>query len=432
MNREAAAVFLNLIGQGIRMTPIFICLRPKHGQYENIAAFSVYIWVIMIAVQSLFKIPDASFFLFRFIFNTVFFLVLLVFFHGSVLIKAFLYISAWFFEELLTSLDAFLGWVFRAQSTLSYEHICLILAVIMFVLYAAFVQGWLKKRVLILFDGIPLRDSALFLAVPLFFLILLFFGRRTIFNTTALLSGTMPVLVFYLVFCLMALIVYVMMIADRYRLMEQRESKTMLEAARRIFELQRDNYSRIQDYQQQIRIIRHDFRHHIHALEHMEPEEQREYLSRLQRELDSGDEIFFCSNPAVNSLLQEYAALARSEDIRFETHLAFGNALPVDNLTLCVILGNLLQNAYEACCRCETFRQIRLYIKSEEGALRIMVENSFSGKLRQQNGRLLSTKADGGLGMISIRRLLDHPKDDFDYYVNEDTFTAMIYLADRR
>ena len=66
MNREAAAVFLNLIGQGIRMTPIFICLRPKHGQYENIAAFSVYIWVIMVAVQSLFKIPDASFFLFRF------------------------------------------------------------------------------------------------------------------------------------------------------------------------------------------------------------------------------------------------------------------------------------------------------------------------------------------------------------------------------
>ena len=34
--------------------------------------------------------------------------------------------------------------------------------------------------------------------------------------------------------------------------------------------------------------------------------------------------------------------------------------------------------------------------------------------------------------MISIRRLLEDPKDDFDYYDKGDTFTAMVYLSPRQ
>ena len=145
MDKETASVFLNLIGQAIRMAPIFICLKPKYGSYEKIAAVSVYIWVIMITAQSLFHMPDSTFLVFRGIFNAFFFFLLLIFFEGSFLIKFFLYVSAWLFEELLGSLDTFLGWVFRRQSRLSYEDICLILAVTMLAAYAAFISLWLKK-----------------------------------------------------------------------------------------------------------------------------------------------------------------------------------------------------------------------------------------------------------------------------------------------
>ena len=432
MNREAAVVFLSLISQGIRMTPVFICLKPKHGSYENIAAISVYIWVIMVSAQSLFRIPEVSFLVFRGIFNAVFFSVLMVFFEGAFLIKVFLYFSAWFFAEILSSLDAFFGWCLRGQSTLSYEHICLILAVTMFILFAVFVWKWLKERVLLLFEQMSPRNSMLLMAVPFFFLILLYFGARTIFRPGELVYGEVPVLVFYLVFCLMSLILYVLMIADQVRLIDQRESETMLRAARQIIELKKANYEQLQQYQQQIRIIRHDFRHHIHALEHMDTAEMHAYLEKLQDEMDGGNELFFCDNPAVNSLLQQYAQSARAGGIRFETHMDFGDELPVDNLTLCVIIGNLLQNATEAALRCEPReRFIRIYVRSEGRALRIMVENSYDGNLKKQQGRLLSTKKDGGLGMLSVGRLLDHPGDDFDYYENGEVFTAMVYLAGR-
>ncbi len=61
-----------------------------------------------------------------------------------------------------------------------------------------------------------------------------------------------------------------------------------------------------------------------------------------------------------------------------------------------------------------------------------MVENRYDGNLKREDDRLLSTKKDGGLGMISIRRLLEDPKDDFDYYDKGDTFTAMVYLSPRK
>lgn len=431
MNREAAAVFLSLIGQGIRMTPVFICLKPKHGSYETIAAASVYIWVIMIAARSLFRMPAATYFIFNAVFSAVFFSVLMVFFEGTILVKIFLYISAWFFAELLGSLDAFFGWVLRKQSTLSYEHICLILAVSMFLIYAVFVWKWLKERVLRLLTHIAPRDSSVLIAIPCFFLILLFFGSRTIFRTEELLKGPVPYLVFYLVFCLMALILYVLVIADQVRILDQNRSELMLTAARRINELQREHYNQIREHQKEIRIIRHDFRHHIHAIEHMDDAERREYLKRLQEEMEGGTEVFFCENAALNSLLAQYAAKAKAEHIRFDAQVSVGDVLPVDDLTLCVIIGNLLQNAVEASEKCQGDRFIRIYVKSEAAALRIMVENRYDGTLKREMGRLLSTKKDGGLGMESLRRLIDHPGDDLDYYANGEVFTSMVYLAER-
>ncbi len=431
MNREAAAVFLNLIEQIFRMTPVFLCLRPKMGRHENIAAVSVYIWVIMIAAQSLFRIPEDSYVIFRGAFAAVFFVVLMIFFEGSLLLKFFLYISAWLFAELMTSLDAFLGWILRRQSALSYEHICLILASVMLVVFAVFVRSWLKERILLLFDQMTPGDGALILAMPVLFLVMLFFGTRTIFNTGVLLAGPVSSVIFYLAFCLMMLILYILMISDRVTLMSERRSRAMLSAARQVIELKKENYDRIQSYQKEIRLIRHDFRHHIHALRHMSGAEREEYLSKLQAEMDTSSEMFYCVNPAVNSLLQEYAARSRSRDIRFEAQIALTEPTPVDSLTLCVILGNLLQNAWEANLRCPSGRFIRVYMKSEDRALRIMVENRFDGHLKKSGDRLLSTREDGGLGMFSIRRLLDAPGDDFDYFESGDTFTALVFLAGR-
>ena len=107
MNDAACTVFMNLINLAVRMMPIFVCLDPKHSYRENIAAISAYLWVIMISMESVFHISPQVFFVFRGLFSCLYFLVLLVFFKGTLLKKGFLYISAWLFAVLSASLNEF-------------------------------------------------------------------------------------------------------------------------------------------------------------------------------------------------------------------------------------------------------------------------------------------------------------------------------------
>lgn len=429
MNIEAAGVLFNLLVLMIRMTPIFVCLKPKHSSHENIAAASVYVWVLMISAQALFRIPDSMFIVFQGVFSTLFFFILLIFFEGTLQLKAFLYFSAWFFEILLTSLNIFFGYVLREQGMLAREHINFLLAIIMLFLYYFLVKYYLKERILALYEQLSSRGSALIMLLPVLFIILLNLGRYTVFQEKRLIEEGMPVILFYLCFCAMMLMVYLLAVGDTQRTIKERAMEEKLKAAIQLIELKKENYIQIQDYKQKIRILKHDFSHHVHALRHMGDEERKAYLDNLKAELDRSNELIFCDNPAINSLLQEFSARAKAEDVKFDTDIALNEELPVDSLTLCVILGNLLENALDACRKCRAERFVKLQMMSEGEALRIMLKNCYNGVLRLKGNSLLSTKKNGGLGMLSIQRLIRGPHDDFDYYYDKDTFAAMVYLA---
>ena len=89
-------------------------------------------------------------------------------------------------------------------------------------------------------------------------------------------------------------------------------------------------------------------------------EEQQKYLKNLKEELDRTADMVFCQNQAVNGLLQEYAARARQARIDFEARMDLSAHVPVDDLTLCIVIGNLMENAFEACRRIETERFVRI------------------------------------------------------------------------
>ena len=74
---------------------------------------------------------------------------------------------------------------------------------------------------------------------------------------------------------------------------------------------------------------------------------------------------------------------------------------------------------------------IRLQARWIEDHLMMLVENSYSGQIRQNGEKLLSSKKDGGLGLLSIRRILNQPGDEFDVDYDGKVFTAMVKIVDR-
>lgn len=433
MNNEACIIFINLICLMIRLMPIFICMEPKIKNRENVAALSVSIWVIMISLQFLFSINSDGFSFFKGIFSTVFFLILLIFFNGNLLEKTFLYATAWLLEEITFSINQVAMWVLTPHLSLTSMEISVISSFVWACLVYAFVYFNVKPVVTILFEEFSLRRCALLITFPLTALALLFIGRNTIFSESSLETQGWEMILFYFMLSIMVILVHALMANGIASILKQRETEEKLHFAQQMLSQQNDHYNRILEYSEQIRIIKHDFRHHIYALQNMEKEEQTAYLRKLQKEMDSTTGLIFCQNVSVNGLIHGYMTRTKKINIDFNVKLDLPDHVPIDDLSLCIVIGNLLENALEACKRFDGNNKfITLKGRWMDDHLMLLVENSYRGKIREYEGKILSSKKSGGLGILSIKKVLNQPDDDFEIDYNSNTFTAMVKMTARK
>ncbi len=112
--------------------------------------------------------------------------------------------------------------------------------------------------------------------------------------------------------------------------------------------------------------------------------------------------------------------------MEFKARLDLSARVPVDDLTLCIVTGNLLEK------HPGSMPPPTGPASSRPGGRppMMLVENSYNRQIKKNGSRILSSKRDGGLGILSIKRILNQPGDEFD--VDYDTtFTAMVKIVDR-
>ena len=186
-------------------------------------------------------------------------------------------------------------------------------------------------------------------------------------------------------------------------------NKAETEDRNRILEMQEKQYDSLQQYIAADRQARHDFRQTIYTLKELSSERDYEsideYLSSYIEALPKKEVTNYCRDNALNALLNHYAMIASTNDIDMDINIYIEKDLLIDNVDLCSIVGNILENAVLACADVpEEKRFIHVVISLEQGnELYIAISNSFSGKLRQKKDRYLSThKSGSGIGLISI------------------------------
>lgn len=159
-----------------------------------------------------------------------------------------------------------------------------------------------------------------------------------------------------------------------------------------------------------VRRIKHDTRHHMLALKGLlknrNHKEIEQYLQELTEGLPSMPESF-CDNPSINALLCNYSEQARQARIHVDFSASIPEKIPFSDTDLCIILGNFLENAIEACRRMqspERFIKLKISMPSSR-TLVILAENSYEGTIqRAKDGSFLSSKEKDrkGLGISSV------------------------------
>lgn len=185
---------------------------------------------------------------------------------------------------------------------------------------------------------------------------------------------------------------------------------------RRIAAYQNDLVARhcgeVENIYRQMRGWRHDYHNHIQAMKAClalnQTDRLRAYLGALDDDLQSVDTILKTGNVMIDAILNSKLSLARSKKIAVNAKAMVPKDIATSEVDLCVILGNLLDNAIEACEKLdEASRFIRVYVGTHKEMLYVSVSNAAGNGVRKFGGRYLSTKDSPthGFGLIRIDRL---------------------------
>lgn len=213
------------------------------------------------------------------------------------------------------------------------------------------------------------------------------------------------------------------------------ELREQLKYSELITEVQRREYTSLESNIKETRALRHDMRHHLLALDGYlnEPDipSARNYLNSLLNSIDAVQLKPYCLNYAVNSLLNHYADKAAQNNIKVSITVNLHEELPIADTDFCTILGNLFENALEACMRSDVSNPFISLNMGYAGSsmLVLSVRNSYSGTIRMSEGNFLSSKRnEAGIGTASIRYMAEKHNGICRFHYDNNIFEASILL----
>lgn len=202
--------------------------------------------------------------------------------------------------------------------------------------------------------------------------------------------------------------------------------------------MQQTRYKNLCSAIEETRHARHDLRHHFNLIYSMAEANDlkgiQEYLKEAGNQIPDLD-MCFCENRIIDSVIGYYCALAKRNDIPFRTKLVLPEKLPTDDIDLCLVFSNLLENALEASLKTAPEKR-RILVEASVHAgciVLIHVENAYSGEIKSRDGVFLSTKENrknrkNGIGIQSVRRICEKCGGASTFTYTEDVFTAQVML----
>lgn len=128
------------------------------------------------------------------------------------------------------------------------------------------------------------------------------------------------------------------------------------------------------------------------------------YIEKINDNLEH-TEIVDTGNTAFDAIISTKKALAESKNIEFTIQIQIPEKLKVDAVDLCVIFGNSLDNAIEACEKLENHRMINVSAIYDDCQLICKITNT----ALTSTSDLQTTKADKvnhGFGLENIKQAL--------------------------
>lgn len=232
-----------------------------------------------------------------------------------------------------------------------------------------------------------------------------------------------------------AMILLGVLVVSVYRLFVSQIDKRTLQYQSELLER---HCQEVENMYRQARGWRHDYHNHIQTMKaHLamgKLEELENYLNELDTDLTAVDTIIKTGNVMIDAVLNSKISLARAKEITVKAKALVPKNLntSVRELDICLIIGNLMDNAIEACLKIQEpdNRFIRVYIDILRGQLYLYILNAVGDSPRRKGHGYVSGKGGRyhGLGLMRIDQVVERYQGYLERQDEEGVFATEIML----
>lgn len=203
-----------------------------------------------------------------------------------------------------------------------------------------------------------------------------------------------------------------------------------------------DYMQSVDEQYQRTRELWHDLKNHIGVLQILAQkqkyQEMEEYLSSFQKDVEQRMIPYQTGNSAVDALLSDKLYQMQRRGISVSMKLCPLAAMQIPSRDLCTILGNLLDNAQEACeplMRQEREGQVSVVLKQQDNFFYLNISNS--AKASDEENMFVTKKTDmdnvvgHGLGLRSVERIVHQYGGFMTTQYQDEQFVVCLRLENK-
>jgi hypothetical protein len=195
-------------------------------------------------------------------------------------------------------------------------------------------------------------------------------------------------------------------------------------------------YNNLNESTKSLREFKHNYKNMLIALSvylnNNDVESAKDFIKKSNLTITENQK-YNTGNYVLDALLYYKSKIAE----KYNTKIVFNgiiNENEIDNIDLCIIFGNAIDNAIEACqhFNSDIGREININIKHLNKFMIIHITNPVISPMQIENNHIFSTKKDAvnhGFGIKSISKIASKYSGELEISIDNDIFILKIYLS---
>ncbi|MDW0092582.1 ATP-binding protein [Clostridioides difficile] len=201
----------------------------------------------------------------------------------------------------------------------------------------------------------------------------------------------------------------------------------------KISSMKNEYYKNIESKQLKIELLSHDMKNHISCIEGMYENNIniRPYLNNIKNTIRNNN-IYHTGNVTLNIILNDKKDLCDKYNINLIALIDFSKCKFINDIDICDIFSNILDNAIEACNKVTLdYKEIILRGNVINDFYIIKAENTKMNDILIKDSNILTDKIDTlkhGFGIKSIKKSVDKYDGTCVIEHNKNRFTMIISI----